>query len=32
MVMILVLLGWELAEAGGLHEPTSPGSCMKGSD
>ena len=27
--MILVLPGWELAEAGGLHEPTSPGSCMR---
>ena len=30
--MILVLPGWELAEAGGLHEPTSPGSCMRGSN
>ena len=29
--MILVLPGWELAEAGGLHEPTSPASCMRGS-
>ena len=28
--MILVLPGWELAEAGGLHEPASPGSCMRG--
>ena len=28
-VMFLVLSGWELAEAGGLHEPTSPGSCMR---
>ena len=27
--MILVLPGWELAEAGGLHEPTSPGSFMR---
>ena len=30
--MFLVLPGWELAEAGGLHEPTSPGSCMKDSN
>ena len=30
--MILVLPGWELAEAGGLHEPTSPGSCMRSSN
>ena len=30
--MILVLPGRELAEAGGLHEPTSPGSCMCGSN
>ena len=30
--MVLVLSGWELAEAGGLHEPTSPGFCMKGSN
>ena len=27
--MILVVSQWELAEAGGLHEPTSPGSCMR---
>ena len=27
-VMFLVWLGRALAEAGGLHEPTSPGSCM----
>ena len=30
--MILVLPCWELAEAEGLHEPTSPGSCMRGSN
>ena len=30
--MILVLPGWDLAEARGLHEPTSPGSCMWGSN
>ena len=30
--MILVSPGLELAEAGGLHEPTSPGSCMLGSN
>ena len=30
--MFLVLHGRELAEAGELHEPTSPGSCMRGSN
>ena len=30
--MILVLPGRELAEAGGLHEPTSPVSCMCGNN
>ena len=30
--MTLVLPGCELAEAGRLHEPTSPGSCMRGSN
>ena len=30
--MTLVFPGKELAEAGGLHEPTSPGSCMRGSN
>ena len=30
--MIMVLPGRELAEAEGLHEPTSPGSCMWGSN
>ena len=31
-VMFLVWPGRELAEAGALHEPTSPGSCMRGSN
>ena len=31
-VMFLVWHGRELAEAGRLHEPTSPGSCMRGSN
>ena len=31
-VMVLVWPGRELAEVGGLHEPTSPGSCMRGSN
>ena len=30
--MILVLPGRGLDEARGLHEPTSPGSCMRGSN
>ena len=30
--MTLVSSGRELAEAEGLHEPTSPGSCMRGSN
>ena len=30
--MFLVLHGRELAEAAGLHEPTSPGSCMRASN